>query len=32
MMIEDWEAEHEGYEVSFNGRSGGYLVLYSKHQ
>jgi hypothetical protein len=30
-MIEDWEAEHEGYSVGFNGRSGGYLVLYSKH-
>ena len=30
-MLEDWEAEHEGYSVGFNGRSGGYLVLYSKH-
>jgi hypothetical protein len=30
-MIEDWEVEHEGYTVGFNGRSGGYLVLYSKH-
>lgn len=29
MMIEDWEAEHRGYKVGFNGRSGGYLVLYS---
>lgn len=29
MMIEDWEAEHLGYRVGFNGRSGGYLVLYS---
>ena len=29
MMIEDWEAEHHGYKVGFNGRSGGYLVLYS---
>lgn len=28
MMIEDWEAEHRGYKVGFNGRSGGYLVLY----
>lgn len=28
MMIEDWEAEHPGYKVGFNGRSGGYLVLY----
>ena len=27
MMIEDWEAEHPGYKVGFNGRSGGYLVL-----
>lgn len=27
MMIEDWEAEHPGYRVGFNGRSGGYLVL-----
>ena len=31
MMIEDWEAEHKGYEVIFNGRSGGYLVLTSRH-
>ena len=31
MMIEDWEAEHPDYKVGFNGRSGGYLVLYSKH-
>ena len=29
MMIEDWEADHPGYKVGFNGRSGGYLVLYS---
>lgn len=28
MMIHDWEAEHPGYAVGFNGRSGGYLVLY----
>ncbi len=28
--IRDWEAEHEGYVVGFNGRSGGYLVLYNK--
>ena len=27
MMIEDWEAEHPGYVVGFNGRSDGYLVL-----
>lgn len=30
MMIEDWEAEHRGYKVGFNGRSGGYLVLYNE--
>ena len=29
LMIEDWEAEHKGYSVGFNGRSGGYLVLYN---
>lgn len=28
--IGDWEIDHLGYEVSFNGRSGGYLVLYAK--
>ena len=27
MMIEDWEYEHKGYRLGFNGRSGGYLVL-----
>lgn len=27
MMIHDWEAENRGYEVTFNGRCGGYLVL-----
>ena len=27
-MIEDWEADHPNYRVGFNGRSGGYLVLY----
>ena len=27
-VIEDWEAEHPNYKVGFNGRSGGYLVLY----
>lgn len=31
-MIEDWEADHPGTSVGFNGRSGGYLVLgSSKH-
>ena len=29
-MIEDWEREHAGYSVSFNGRSNGWLVLYNK--
>ena len=28
--IRDWEEDHPGYQVAFNGRSGGYLVLYSK--
>ncbi len=27
-MIADWRREHPMYEVFFNGRSGGYLVLY----
>ena len=27
MIIHDWEREHPGYCVGFNGRSGGYLVL-----
>lgn len=30
-MIEYWEYGHKGYQVGFNGRSGGYLVLYSEH-
>ena len=30
MMIMDWERDHPGYEVAFNGRSGGYLVLTDK--
>lgn len=30
MMIEDWEDFHPGYVVGFNGRSGGYLVLYNE--
>lgn len=29
-MIRDWECVHPGYEVCFNGRSGGYLVLYNE--
>lgn len=27
-IICDWEDMHPGYQVGFNGRSGGYLVLY----
>lgn len=30
MIIHDWEREHPGYTVGFNGRSGGYLVLGNK--
>ena len=30
-IIEDWEIEHPNYAVGFNGRSGGYLVLYNKN-
>lgn len=30
-MVCDWEREHPGYEVAFNGRSGGYLVLCNKN-
>ena len=30
MIIHDWEREHPGYSVGFNGRSGGYLVLGNK--
>lgn len=30
MVIADWEREHPGYDVGFNGRSGGYLVLGNK--
>lgn len=29
-MIRDWDNEHPGYVVGFNGRSGGYLVVYNK--
>lgn len=28
-IIEDWEYAHKGYKLGFNGRSGGYLVLYN---
>lgn len=27
ILIQDWEAAHPGYSVTFNGRSGGYLIL-----
>ena len=30
-IIEQWESLHKGYKVGFNGRSGGYLVLYNEH-
>jgi hypothetical protein len=30
-MIVDWEREHDGYEVYFNGRSNGYLILTEEH-
>ena len=26
----DWEKDHPGYALGFNGRSGGYLVIYNK--
>lgn len=29
--IYTWEREHQGYKVGFNGRSGGYLVLYNEN-
>lgn len=28
-LIRFWEYDHKGYKVGFNGRSGGYLVLYN---
>jgi hypothetical protein len=30
-MIREWEANHRGYTLGFNGRSGGYLVMYNEH-
>lgn len=30
MMIKDWEADHPGYLLGFNGRTSGYLVMYNK--
>ena len=30
-MLADWEREHPGYEVFFNGRSNGYLILKEQH-
>ena len=29
-LIADWQEEHQNYRVYFNGKSGGYLVLYNK--
>jgi hypothetical protein len=29
-MLDDWRRKHPGYEVFFNGRSSGYLVLYNE--
>lgn len=29
-FIQDWETENEWHKIGFNGRSGGYLVLYNK--
>lgn len=29
-IIKNWEYEHPNYSIGFNGRSGGYLVLYNK--
>jgi hypothetical protein len=29
-FIRDWERDHKGYKVGFNGRSNGYLVLYNE--
>lgn len=31
-MIDNWEYEHIGYCLGFNGRSGGYLVIYNKQR
>ena len=29
-MLQSWENEHNGYKLGFNGRSGGYIVMYSE--
>lgn len=31
IMLQDWQVAHPGYSIGFNGRSGGYLVLYNKN-
>ncbi len=31
-MIIGWEEDHPGYTLGFNGRSGGYLVMYNKER
>lgn len=28
-LVEEWEAKHPGYSLGWNGRSGGYLVIYN---
>lgn len=32
MRIKDWERDHPDYTLGFNGRSGGYLVIYNKER
>ena len=31
MTLDDWAIEHDGFKITFNGRSGGYLVLYNTY-
>ena len=31
-MIRNWEYDHPGYSLGFNGRSAGYLVIYNKER
>ena len=28
-LVDEWEANHPGYSLGWNGRSGGYLVIYN---
>ena len=30
-MLWEWECEHKGYKLGFNGRSGGYIVMYNEN-